>query len=142
MSQSHTKVQVCISLAPDQIARLDQYAAELDRSRSWVAGRAIEAFIPPSLHSRGWPAEAAEPPPAGRFPLGSGSVDRSGLPSSPVVAHHLNGAGGGRADLGCHFVTAMERQLAHDLEIAEQQRQTRDQVAQKNLEYLANMGKV
>jgi hypothetical protein len=39
------KVPVCISVHPEQLARLDQIAADLDRSRSWVASRALDAFL-------------------------------------------------------------------------------------------------
>ena len=46
MEQTSTsKLPVCIALAADQLAALDQAAAEQDRSRSYVAGLAIRQYL-------------------------------------------------------------------------------------------------
>jgi len=56
-----------IMLKPDLRARLDDFAAAMDRSRSWLAAKAIEAFLEsPSVQAV--PSSATpglEPPPAG-----------------------------------------------------------------------------
>jgi hypothetical protein len=79
------KVPVTISMDPTQLARLDQIAADLDRSRSWVATRALGAFLAvtdsPSPHHRGSPAAEAEPPGAG--------VRHTPVPRLAPMEHHL-----------------------------------------------------
>jgi hypothetical protein len=39
------KIPTTLTLDPMLVHRLDQAAADRDRSRSWLAGRAIEAFL-------------------------------------------------------------------------------------------------
>jgi predicted transcriptional regulator len=39
------KVATSFTLAAEQIARLDAIAVEQNRSRSWIAGRAIDQFL-------------------------------------------------------------------------------------------------
>jgi predicted transcriptional regulator len=39
------KVPVCISVARDQLARLDAAAAAIERPRSWVCAKAIEQYL-------------------------------------------------------------------------------------------------
>lgn len=90
MSQS-SKIPVCITVAPDRLARLDQVAAELDRSRSWLAGYAIEEFLSRSdgtavTHG----AHPSEPTPLG------GRHGRSTMPGTPLAAAGPGDASGAR----------------------------------------------
>jgi hypothetical protein len=39
------KLPVCVAIAPDQLARLDRIAAEKDRPRSWIVGRAVDEYL-------------------------------------------------------------------------------------------------
>jgi hypothetical protein len=94
------KVPVTITIPPDQLARLDQIAADLDRSRSWVASRALGAFLAvtdnPSPNQAA-PGEA-EPPGAGsrqpvprldpkEQPMPDLDKPTSALPQSLHLAH-------------------------------------------------------
>jgi metal-responsive CopG/Arc/MetJ family transcriptional regulator len=46
MEQTSTpKTPVCIAVAPDLLARLDDAAAEMERSRSWAASKAIAEYL-------------------------------------------------------------------------------------------------
>jgi hypothetical protein len=39
------KLPVCIAIAPDRLARLDRIAAEQERPRSWIVGRAVDEYL-------------------------------------------------------------------------------------------------
>jgi hypothetical protein len=90
MESAAAKVMTSIMLKPDLRARLDDFAAAMDRSRSWLAGRAIEAFLEsPSVQAE--PSSATPglepPPPAGgrdrREPAAS-QVSEARLPMPPA----------------------------------------------------------
>jgi predicted transcriptional regulator len=130
------KVPVTISMDSTQLARLDQIAADLDRSRSWVASRALGAFLAvtdsPSLHLDGSPAGEAEPPSTGgrHTPvLGLDHSTEQPMDNPPAAQPH-----------GLH--------LAHLTRVGEaSRRQTaetqagRDAALARSSEYIANLAK-
>jgi hypothetical protein len=65
MESAAAKVMTSIMLKPDLRARLDDFAAAMDRSRSWLAAKAIEAFLetPSPLAEPSSATPRAEPPP-------------------------------------------------------------------------------
>jgi hypothetical protein len=61
------KVTTSITLRPDLLARLDETAARLDRSRNWTAECALRSFLETNSTPRIWtaPAVAERAPPGG-----------------------------------------------------------------------------
>ena len=125
MSQP-SKIPVCITVAPEQLARLDQAAADLDRSRSWVTGRAIEEFLSRSspLGEAAMPVLPGPPTTAGR---GLGAPPGSTFPQKRSSR---------MSDLN-QDVLARQAELARQRASLEQS-QLAD-VAKRNAEYLERL---
>jgi predicted transcriptional regulator len=131
------KIPVCISLPTEQLRRLDQVADAMDRGRSYVASKAIDAFLEQN---------------SGRF---SALQDGDQTASAPPVKTPSGGGGRLPRPRGRHQsdqdvcmdtpayprVSDLARQNAVIADRkAEQRRQAAD-VTRQNAEYLKNLGK-
>ena len=147
-----SKVTTTIMLQPDLRDRLDDAAAVLDRSRSWLAGRAIERFLSElsqdQQNSR--PVGHLERGSVGQCPAENNpDGGRDGLlrsrPATPIHedvrmdtatntrASALSGTYAlHAAHLGRIANTARDR--------AEAERQQRERVTRQNLDYIDNLG--
>jgi Ribbon-helix-helix protein, copG family len=85
------KIPTTLTLDPMLVHRLDQAAADRDRSRSWLAGRAIEEFLATNSAPCGLPASQTGPePPDGVSPHSARAHDRN--LSSAGAAHTPGGS--------------------------------------------------
>ena len=78
------KIATSITIDPDLIGRMDQAAADLDRSRSYVARLAFEEFLHPDR--RRWVVQVTPPCQVRRRPLPGHSAPAPLPPGSGAAA--------------------------------------------------------
>jgi hypothetical protein len=134
------KVPVTISIDPHQLARLDQLAADLDRSRSWVASRAMAAFLAVTdsrSPAQGLVSDAlAEPPGAG---VVAASVPATARSMENQMSSSDNSRKAQNGPAGIHLQHLVRVQEAAKRQAADTQAE-RDAAMSRASEYIAKIG--
>jgi hypothetical protein len=139
MEQGHSrKIVTRLAIDPALLGKLDQAAADLDRSRSWLAAKAIENYLHPATdsvsHEASRPGVAAMPdvPVPGGAP--DGATEGSSPPQAPVGRAFSKGS-----RMTDHYRDAIERQAAIDRERAAEAARQLERVTQQNREAIERL---
>ena len=105
MDSSSPKVVTTITLAPALRDRLDDVADAMDRSRSWVASKAIEQFI-----ANSGSVQSPERGLDGSCPAEKNTVDQRGALQPSRLVEPLAGAAPPSASVGAFQAAYAQRQ--------------------------------